>query len=171
MSATRRPISAAASPAITVSIEEADRLASLAELAFRGSPEVVHLLLDEIDRAELLPLGDMPTDVVTMHMYVEYRDDETSAIRRIQLVYPHEADITRGKISVLTLVGAGLIGLSAGQSILWPKQDGRRRSLTVLRVSSRPLGSEVCVKQPGSTADACDCGRPDQLAPGALAEQ
>jgi len=114
MSATRRPLSAAASPAaaspaITVSIEEADRLASLAELASRGSPEVVHLLLDEIDRAELLPLGDMPTDVVTMHMYVEYRDDETSAIRRIQLVYPHEADITRGMISVLTLVGAGLM--------------------------------------------------------------
>jgi regulator of nucleoside diphosphate kinase len=98
--------------------------------------------LDEIDRAELLPWGDMPTDVVTMHTHVEYRDDETSAIRRIQLVYPHEADITRGMISVLTLVGAGLIGLSAGQSILWPKQDGRKRSLTVLRVSSRPLGSE-----------------------------
>ena len=68
MSETRTPISAAASPAITVSIEEADRLASLAELASRGSPEVVRLLLDEIDRAELLPWGDMPTDVVTMHM-------------------------------------------------------------------------------------------------------
>ena len=103
---------------------------------------MVRLLLDEIDRAGLLPWGDMPTDVVTMHTHVEYRDDETSAIRRIQLVYPHEADITRGMISVLTLVGAGLIGLSAGQSILWPKQDGRKRSLTVLRVSSRPLGSE-----------------------------
>ena len=142
MSETRTSISAAASPAITVSIEEADRLASLAELASRSSPEVVRLLLDEIDRAEQLPWGDMPTDVVTMHMHVEFCDDETSAIRRIQLVYPHEADITRGMISVLTLVGAGLIGLSAGQSILWPKQDGRKRSLTVLRVSSRPLGSE-----------------------------
>ena len=140
MSATRTPIGAVASPAITVSIEEADRLASLAELASRGSPEVVRLLLDEIDRAELLPWGDMPTDVVTVHTHVEYRDDESSAIRRIQLVY--EADITRGMISVLTLVGAGLIGLSAGQSILWPMQDGRKRSLTVLRVSSRPLGSE-----------------------------
>lgn len=142
MSATRTPTSAAASPAITVSIEEADRLASLAELAARGSPEVVHLLLNEIDRAELLPLGDMPPDVVTMYAHVEYRDDETSAIRRIQLVYPHEADVTRGMISVLTLVGAGLIGLSAGQSILWPKPGGRKRSLTVLRVSPRPLGSE-----------------------------
>lgn len=142
MSSTRTPLGAAESPAITVSIEEANRLASLAELASRSSPEVVHLLLDEIDRAELLPRGDMPTDVVAMHMHVEYRDDETSATRRIQLVYPHEADITRGMVSVLTLVGAGLIGLSAGQSILWPKQDGRKRSLTVLRVSPRPLGSE-----------------------------
>jgi regulator of nucleoside diphosphate kinase len=142
LSATRTPNIATASPAITVSIEEADRLASLAELASSGSPQVVRLLLDEIDRAELLPGGDMPTDVVTVHTHVEYRDDESSAIRRIQLVYPYEADITRGMISVLTLVGAGLIGLSAGQSILWPKQDGRKRSLTVLRVSSRPLGSE-----------------------------
>jgi regulator of nucleoside diphosphate kinase len=142
MGATRAPISAAASPAITVSIEEADRLASLAELASRGSPEVARLLLGEIDRAELLPSGEMPADVVTMHTHVEYRDDETNAIRRVQLVYPHEADITRGMISVLTLVGAGLIGLSAGQSILCPKQDGRKRSLTVLRVSPRPLGSE-----------------------------
>jgi regulator of nucleoside diphosphate kinase len=170
MSATRTPISAAASPAITVSIEEADRLASLAELASGSSPEVARLLLDEIDRSELLPWGDMPKDVVTMHAHVEYRDDESSAIRRIQLVYPHEADITRGMISVLTLVGAGLIGLSAGQSIRWPKRDGRKRSLTVLRVSSRPLGSEY-VKQPGSTADACDRGQPDQLAPEALAAQ
>jgi regulator of nucleoside diphosphate kinase len=142
LGATRAPISAAASPAITVSIEEADRLASLAELASRGSSEVARLLLGEIDRAELLPSGEMPADVVTMHTHVEYRDDETNAIRRVQLVYPHEADITRGMISVLTLVGAGLIGMSAGQLILCPKQDGRKRSLTVLRVSSRPLGSE-----------------------------
>jgi len=143
MSETRTSISAAASPAITVSIEEADRLTGLAELASRSSPEVVRLLLDEIDRAEQLPWGDMPTDVVTMHSHVEYRDDETGAIRRVHLVYPHEADIARGMISVLTLVGAGLIGLSAGQSILCPKQDGRKRSLSVLRVSPRPFGSEV----------------------------
>jgi hypothetical protein len=62
MSVTRTPISAAASPAITVSIEEADRLASLAESASRGSAEVIGLLLDEIDRAELLPRDGMPTD-------------------------------------------------------------------------------------------------------------
>ena len=142
MSVTRPPISAAANPAITVAIEEADRLASLAEFASRGSPEAVRLLLDEIDRAELQPRDSMPTDVVTMHSHVEYRDDETGAIRRVHLVYPHEADIARGMISVLTLVGAGLIGLSAGQSILCPKQDGRKRSLSVLRVSPRPFGSE-----------------------------
>jgi regulator of nucleoside diphosphate kinase len=82
MSVTRTPISAAASPAITVSIEEADRLASLAESASRGSAEVIGLLLDEIDRAELLPRDGMPTDVVTMHSHVEYRDDETGTIRR-----------------------------------------------------------------------------------------
>jgi regulator of nucleoside diphosphate kinase len=36
---------------------------------------------------------------------------------------------------VLSLVGAGLLGMAAGQTILWPMQDGRERPLTVLRVS------------------------------------
>jgi regulator of nucleoside diphosphate kinase len=51
------------------------------------------------------------------------------------LVYPHEADVTAGKISVLTPIGAALIGLSVSQSIEWETNLGDRRSLTVLRVS------------------------------------
>jgi hypothetical protein len=32
-------------------------------------------------------------------------------------------------------LGAGLLGMAVGQTILWPTQDGRERPLTVLRVS------------------------------------
>ncbi len=47
------------------------------------------------------------------------------------LVFPGEADIAKGKISVLTPIGAALIGLSASQSIDWTSRDGRIHRLTV----------------------------------------
>ena len=50
------------------------------------------------------------------------------------LVYPGEADIEQGKISILTPIGAALIGLSKGQSIDWATRTGEIRRLTVLEV-------------------------------------
>jgi regulator of nucleoside diphosphate kinase len=69
-----------------------------------------------------------------MESEVEFRDDVTGQVRTITLVYPKDADMNAGRISVLTPVGAALIGLSAGQSIEWQTPTGGRRSLTVLSV-------------------------------------
>jgi regulator of nucleoside diphosphate kinase len=69
-----------------------------------------------------------------MGSQVEFRDDTTGQVRSVTLVYPHEADLAAGKISVLTPIGAALIGLSASQSIEWQAPSGGWRSLTVLKV-------------------------------------
>jgi regulator of nucleoside diphosphate kinase len=52
------------------------------------------------------------------------------------LVYPHEADIQLKRVSVLTPVGAALIGLSVGQTIEFQTPGRQTRSLTILAVSS-----------------------------------
>ena len=52
----------------------------------------------------------------------------------LKLVYPHDADIEAGRISIMSLVGAGLIGLRAGQSISWPDRSGHERSLRIIEV-------------------------------------
>jgi len=57
----------------------------------------------------------------------------------VQLVYPAEANISEGRVSVLTLIGAALIGLRVGQSISWPTRRGEERRLTVLRVARAAL--------------------------------
>ena len=49
-------------------------------------------------------------------------------------MYPEYADILNGKVSVLTPVGAALIGLSEGQAMEWHTLDGERKTLTVLKV-------------------------------------
>ena len=54
--------------------------------------------------------------------------------KRVTLVYPQQEDSEAGRISVLTPVGAALIGLSVGQAATWQTRGGAWKSLTVTRV-------------------------------------
>jgi regulator of nucleoside diphosphate kinase len=71
---------------------------------------------------------------------VTYKADDGRE-RRVELVFPGEADIGAGKISILTPIGTALIGLSEGQSIAWTARDGSERHLTVLKVEG-PVDSD-----------------------------
>ena len=122
-------------PPILLSDSDHDILLGLAASATRRAPDAARLLLEEADRADLVPAGRLPRDVVALGSHVTFTDAATGTTRRVQLVMPAEADIGQGRISILSLVGAGLIGLRAGQSIDWPVQDGRLRRLTVVEVA------------------------------------
>jgi regulator of nucleoside diphosphate kinase len=132
-------------PPVILSAEDHDRLVALASVMLRRSPLVARLLMEEADRAEVVPAGELPAGVVAVGSQVEFRDAATGEARRVQVVLPGEADIAEGRISVLSLVGAGLMGLAEGHSIDWPTQDGRLRRLTILRVEGR--GAEPAAPQ------------------------
>lgn len=110
----------AARPHIHRIDSEADILTELTLLKQRVSLNLYEGLLDEIDRATICSRSDIPSDVVTMGSEVTFVDATTGAERSVRLVYPGDADIAAGRISILTPVGAGLIGLSVGQSISCP---------------------------------------------------
>lgn len=122
-------------PTIHMIAEEADQLSDLALSIESRFPDVAALLLRETNRARLHKRSAMPADVVTMGASVEFLDEGSGARRTVTLAYPSDADIERGRISILTPVAAGLIGLREGQSILWPDRDGRRRSLVIVKVT------------------------------------
>jgi len=128
------PSTASRRPPIILAETEAERLSALALQMEHRSPFAASLLLDEIERAELRPDAEVPADVVRMRSTVVFFDDSHGTTRTVQVVYPTEADVAAGRISVMAPVGAGLIGLAAGQSIRWPDRDGRERSLRILRV-------------------------------------
>jgi len=124
---------AASRPPIHMIDVEAERLGNLALSVESRMPAVSALLIRETGRAQLHSSAEIPNDVVTMGSEVEFFDDSCGNSRRVTLVYPPDADISEGRISILTPVGAALIGLRSGQSILWPD-----RSLTVLDVRRGP---------------------------------
>lgn len=130
----------AAKPKIIVSDADHRRLSDLATGAARHFPEVSEALQNEMDRAEIRAAARMPGDVVQMGSTVTFRSAavqaEAGEPRRVTLVYPPDADISVGRISILTPIGAALIGLAAGQSIRFPSYDGREQELTVIAVEA-----------------------------------
>lgn len=125
-------------PPIHLSEADYDVIADLALAMQKRAPDLAQLILDEINRAKVHSPGSLPKDVVTLGSEVSFLDDSTGEERRLQLVLPQDADIQADRISVMTPVGAGLIGMSVGREISWPTPDGRPRILRILEVKQQP---------------------------------
>lgn len=124
-------------PPIVLDAAWSDRLEELAAVAMRrGLGPVGDRLMAEVARATVLPSADMPADVVNIGSSVRYRDEVSGREQTVSLVLPQEVDIDRGRISVLTPIGAALIGLKVGASIGWQTREGEERRLTVLDVTA-----------------------------------
>jgi len=123
-------------PSLVIDEAYYERLESLAIGGTERALEAAERLLEEIERAEVLPSEQVPPTVVNIGSEVTYRDEDTGQSHAACVVFPAEADISQHRISVLTPVGAALIGLSEGQSIGWLSRDGKERRLTVLAVKA-----------------------------------
>jgi regulator of nucleoside diphosphate kinase len=121
-------------PHITLTADDHARLSLLAQTAKKNAPDGAWVLADELDRARVVAKEHCPAHTVRMGSGVEFRDDATGRIQTVSLVYPGEADISQGKVSVLTPIGTALIGLRTGQSISWETRAGDVRRLTILAV-------------------------------------
>lgn len=125
-------------PPVHMIDSEADALTDLAIGIEKRMPQVSELLMREIGRATIHKERHVPRDVVTMNSEVDFVDEASGAVRSVRLVYPSDADIATGRISILTPVGAGLIGMRVGSAILWPDRDGRERALAIRAVMQPP---------------------------------
>ncbi|MGE0869771.1 MAG: nucleoside diphosphate kinase regulator [Kofleriaceae bacterium] len=94
----------------------------------------------ELHRAIVVDQRAVPPDVVTMNSEVVYEDCDTGVERRVRVVYPKDADATRGFVSVLAPIGSALLGLRKNQSIEWPVPSGTKR-IRVVEVTYQP---EAC---------------------------
>lgn len=143
-------------PSLVIAAEHYDHLAFIATVSMMGRrkpPAGAAMLADELVRARIVPAADVPSSTVTMRSNVEFRDQGDGRVFRATLVYPGEEDTDSGLVSVLTPIGAALIGLSEGQSIRWRSALGDWRHLTVLRVRQDPGPPDFRVGSPNFPED------------------
>jgi regulator of nucleoside diphosphate kinase len=120
-------------PSIRIAKTDHERLSALAEAVAARNPDTSDALFAELDRARIIGDEKLPADTVRMGSSVTFSSDSGDT-KTVTLVFPGEADIAEGKVSILTPVGTALIGLSEGQSIAWTARDGRQHELSVLAV-------------------------------------
>ncbi len=120
-------------PPISIARTEHRRLGILAMAAPGHDATASDALNHELDRARVVPDGALRQDVVRMGSIVTFRRG-SGETERVAVVYPPEADEAVGKVSILSPLGAALIGLGEGQTFEWMAAPGRRERLTVISV-------------------------------------
>ena len=72
----------------------------------------------------LVSSREIPADVITMYSQVEIVDPLSHRRQKLTICYPRDAEPTLGFISVLSPVGASLLGLSVGATAHWRTPTG-----------------------------------------------
>ena len=122
-------------PQIYLTQNDADQLLKLVE----SQPgKRFEKLEGELVRAKVVARDKVPKDVVTMNSRVIFENETTGERREITLVYPGNADIDAGRISVLVPVGTALLGLQVGQWIDWELPGGKKQRYRVVDVPFQP---------------------------------
>lgn len=111
-------------------------IAATGKLSERGRAEM-RSLKAELARAKIVDASDLPPDVITMNSRAEFLDLDTDERMEFTLVFPIDADIEAGKISVLAPLGTAILGYRVGDEFEWPVPYGLRR-LKVTHVHFQP---------------------------------
>lgn len=124
---------AEALPAVYVTEADFEILSNLADAAAGRAPGG-RVLAGEMARAVIVEPGEAPRPFVRIGSRVRFLDLSNDQARLVQVSLPRDASIDEGRISVLSPVGAALIGLTAGEAFRWTDPEGRLRGVRVLAV-------------------------------------
>jgi len=94
-------------------------------------------LEEELDRAIILEPEEVPPNVITMNSKVRLKDLDTGERMVFHLVFPRDADIEQGRISILAPIGTGMIGYEVGDTVEWNVPAGVRK-LEILEILYQP---------------------------------
>ena len=117
---------------IIITAEDRERLEGLFvssfAVAIRDKP-YLNDLRGELNVAQIVPRDEVPGDVITMNSTVCLQDMNTGMIETFTLVYPNEANIATGRLSILAPLGTAILGYRVGDTIRWkiPSGEGRWR--------------------------------------------
>ena len=103
-------------------------------------------LIAELNRATVVDGDLISRNVVTMNSRVSIIDGDTSERLIFTLVFPEDADIATGNISVLSPIGSAMLGYKVGDDIEWAVPGGVRK-FTIAKVDYQPEAIERSKKR------------------------
>jgi len=114
-----------------------EELIAVAEHTGGHDQKDLRALAGELARAQVVPSNQVAADVVTMNSKVALRDTDSGETMTYRLVFPKDADVDAGAISVMAPVGMAILGYAVGDVVEWAVPSGSRR-LSIEQVLYQP---------------------------------
>ncbi|MEO2052575.1 MAG: GreA/GreB family elongation factor [Allomuricauda sp.] len=86
----------------------------------------VKKLVGEMETAQILDDAEMPKDVIRFNTMVTIVS-EAGWHKKFKLVLPSNSDVKNNHISILTPMGAAVIGYAEGDSLVWEFPSGNQQ--------------------------------------------
>jgi len=90
-------------------------------------PKEADALMKELNTAKIVKPQEIPSDVITMNSIVKLKFLNTQKNVQLQLVFPDQANLKEGKISIFSPVAAALIGYKVKDIIEWVVPAGKTK--------------------------------------------
>jgi regulator of nucleoside diphosphate kinase len=130
-------------PSIFITKTDEEKLRDLIRQAqhseYRGSA-YLKLLAGELDKAQIVDPHEVPPDVITLNSIAHLIDLESGDEMIYTLVFPEDADVSQGKISILAPIGTAMLGYRVGDIFEWDTPGGKRK-IRVEKVMYQPEAS------------------------------
>jgi regulator of nucleoside diphosphate kinase len=115
------------------------RLERLLEKPEYAKMPVAEALIERLENADVADPKDIPSDLVSMHSRVRFRDLKADMQLEKELVYPHNLNPeATDQLSVLAPLGAALLGARVGQEVHWQLPNGKDAALMVEEILHQP---------------------------------
>lgn len=111
-------------PPITVTTSDHRRLIRSAQDLARQAHPLAAPLLQELHRAAVREMDELPDDIVTLDRFVTYRLGVDGPLEKRALIHPDDRVWPPAEVSVLTPVGLSLLGLRVGDRMPLLGADG-----------------------------------------------
>ncbi|MGE0100384.1 MAG: GreA/GreB family elongation factor [Hydrogenophaga sp.] len=112
-----------------------------ARLSHLGGVHALPELAEVLDSTDLVASREVPSDVVTMYSQVVIEDLDSHKRHKLTLCYPDDAEPHQGFISVLSPVGASLLGLRVGATARWRTPNGDACAAEIVSLLFQPEAS------------------------------
>jgi len=103
-----------------------------------GSPTPRLAIEHVLDGCSVVPSLQTPPDVVTMYSRVLLQDLDSGKRSKLTPCFPADAEPAGGFVSVLSPVGASLLGLRVGCVARWSAPVRRERAAEILAILFQP---------------------------------
>ena len=99
--------------------------------------ESLDALTEELNRAQIVTSESVSPKVVTMGSLVSIVDLDTSERSQYRLIFPDHAKGEENEISILSPIGAAILGYKSGDEVEWEVPVGTRR-FKIAKVDYQP---------------------------------